>query len=313
MKEINKVTLVGLGAIGSFFAPKLSLGLGDNFRVLAGGARAQRLERNGVTINGENYHFHIISPETAGDEADLIIVSVKGMALEQALSDMKNQVGSETIILPVLNGVDSEKQTAEIYGWDHVLYALMRVASSMKDGCAVYNENSAGVFFGEKINEPGSYSPRVKAVQEVLDRCQIPYQIPEDMIRAQWHKFMGNVGENMTCALLGIPYGAFRTSAHANSIRHAAMEEVAAVANVQGIMIGKEEMDYQDAIVVDMDYDVKPSTLQDLEAGRPTEVDMFAGTVVRMGREYGIPTPVCQMFLDGIHVLEEKNSGEIRA
>lgn len=307
MKKIEKVTLVGLGAMGAFFAPALGKALGGNFRVLAGGARKERLERHGITVNGVRYHFHIVEPETENDPADLVIVAVKDTGLAQALEDMRRQVGPDTIILPVLNGVDSEEKTAAVYGWDHVLYALMRVSVLMKDGCASYDESSGAVFFGERENT--EYSERVLAVKEVFDRAGVRCRIPQDMVFAQWHKFMANVGENMTCALLGIPFGAFRESDHANAIRHAAMREVAAIANAKGIPLGEKEMKAQDEIVVNLRYENKPSTLQDLEAGRRTEVELFAGTVVRMGRELGIATPVCEMFLHGIHVLEEKNSG----
>ncbi len=175
MKQIKKVTLVGLGAIGSFFAPKMIRTLGDDFRVLAGGARKERLETQGVVINGVPWHFRVVDPEETGDPADLIILCVKDMALPQAFQDMKNQVGEETVILPVQNGVESEEKTAAVYGWDHVLYSLMRVSVVMKDGCASYDENGGAVYFGEKKNDPAACSDRVQAVKEVFDRCGIGY------------------------------------------------------------------------------------------------------------------------------------------
>ena len=59
MKELRKVTLIGLGAMGVFFAPRLSEYLGADFRILADGARRDRLEQKGVTVNGINYRFPI--------------------------------------------------------------------------------------------------------------------------------------------------------------------------------------------------------------------------------------------------------------
>lgn len=112
MKDIKKVTLIGLGAMGVFFAPRISEKLGADFRILADGARKERLERKGVTVNTINYRFPIITPDIEGDPADLVIIAVKGYDLEQAIRDIKNQVGKDTIILSVLNGVESEKQIA---------------------------------------------------------------------------------------------------------------------------------------------------------------------------------------------------------
>ena len=114
MKKIERVTLIGLGAMGVFFAPRLLEKLGANFKVMASGARKERLEQKGVTVNEINYRFPIITPETECDPADLVIIAVKSYDLPQAISDIKNQVGPDTIILSVLNGVESEKQVAAV-------------------------------------------------------------------------------------------------------------------------------------------------------------------------------------------------------
>lgn len=304
MREIKNVTLVGLGAMGSFFAPRLYEALGEHFRVLAGGERKKRLETRGVTINGKQYLFPIVTPEEESESADLIILSVKDTGLEQAIQDIRHQVGEHTVILPVLNGIESEKKVAAVYGWDHVLYAFMRVSIVMQDGCANFDPQSRSVHFGEKINR--MYSERVYAVKQLLERCHIPYEIDEDMEHGMWFKFMANVGENMTCALLGIPFGGFRVCEHANVIRRAAMKEVVEIANRLGIAIGQKEMDVQEAVIQKIKYENKPSTLQDLENGRKTEVEMFSGTVVRLGQQLQVSTPVNLLLYHGIKALEQK-------
>lgn len=309
MREIKKISLIGLGAMGSFFAPKLYQEFGENFRVIADGERKKRLEEKGVSINGTVYHFPIVSPEETGNEADLILVAVKGYGLEQAIRDIRNQVGANTLILSVLNGVDSEERMVEAYGEKHVLYSYMRVSIVMKDGCTEYDPTLGSVHFGEKKNVEGSYSERVLAVKEVFDRSHITYIIDEDMVKGIWFKFMCNVGENLTCALLGIPFGAFRRSDHANALREAAMWEVAHIAQKMGIDLGEEEIKRQDKTVKTLPFPNKPSTLQDLEAGRQTEVEMFAGTVIEYGRRFGVSTPINEVFYHGIRVLEEKNAG----
>lgn len=76
--------------MGVFFAPRISEKLGADFRILADGARKERLERKGVTVNTINYRFPIITPDVEGDPADLVIIAVKGYDLEQAIRDIKN-------------------------------------------------------------------------------------------------------------------------------------------------------------------------------------------------------------------------------
>ena len=310
MQKIKKISLIGLGAMGVFFAPRLAAAYPEGFRVIADGERKRRLDKRGVTVNGVNYKFPIITPEEKGDPADLILIGVKGYGLDQAIEDIRNQVGEETLIISLLNGVDSEEKLVKSFGEKHVLYGYMRMSVVMKDGKADFDPYWGKIHFGEKLNK--EYSERVLAVKEVFDKADIPYEIDEDMLKGIWFKFMCNIGENMTCALLGIPFGGFQVSDHANWVRIEAMKEVAAIAQKKGISIGKEEIEMQNKTILTIPYPNKPSTLQDLEAFKHTEIDMFAGTVIQMGRELGIPTPICEMFYHGIHVLEEKNDGIIR-
>lgn len=283
--EMKNAALIGLGAMGVFFAPRMEEHLGrENFCVIAGGERKKRLEEQGVTVNGKNYRFPVCEPEN-GEPKDLIIMAVKDMGFSQALQDIRRFVGERT------------------------LYSYMRVSIVMKDGKADFDPYWGKVHFGEARNE--ELTERVKAVEEVFERCDIPYEVDKDMVWGLWFKYMCNVGENLTCALLGIPFGAYGVSQAASSIRRAAMKEVQAVAEAKGIYISDEVMRGQDQTLLTIPYQNKPSTLQDLEAGRKTEIEMFAGSMVRMGQELGVPTSVCWMFLQGIHVLEEKNDGKI--
>lgn len=305
--KINNVALIGLGAMGVFFAPRMEQHLGrDRFCVIAEGKRKERLETKGVTVNGVNYKFPICSP-AKGRETDLIIMAVKDMALDQAIADIKKFVGPNTQILCVMNGVESEERVAAVYGWDHVLYSYMRISIALKDGKADFDPDGGKIYFGEKENK--TLTERVRAIKDLMEYCKIPYNIQEDMVRGLWYKFMCNVGENLTCALLGICYGAFRKSSHANEIRIAGMKEVQAIANAKGIQLTDEDMERQNLTINRIAFYNRPSTLQDLDNHKKTEVEMFAGTVVRLGKELGIPTPVAWMYDQGIKVLEEKNAG----
>lgn len=306
--KIKKVTLIGLGAMGAFFAPKLEAGLPKGaFRVLAGGMRKTRLETAGVTINGVTHRFTIISPEVTGDPADLVIMAVKDTGLVQAIRDIKNQVGPHTQILCVMNGVDSEQRVAEVYGWAHVLYSYMRVSINMRDGLADFDPEMGKVHFGEAKNP--TYSDRVQQIAALFDACRISYAVDADMIKGLWFKFMCNVSENLTCALLDIPFGAYRVSEHANAIRRAAMWEVVRIANKLGIDLGQADIDRQEAGIKRIPFFNKPSTLLDIEAGRKTEVEMFAGRVVELGQKLGVETPLNWMFYHAIRVREERNDG----
>ena len=116
----------------------------------------------------------------------------------------------------------------------------------------------------------------------------------------------------MTCAMFGVPFGAFQVSDHANAIRYKAMWEVIQIANRLGIDIGQDDIDRQEGTIRMLPFENKPSTLQDLENGRRTEIEMFAGKVVKLGQEFGVDTPINWMYYHGIKLCEEKNTDLIK-
>ena len=310
--EIRRVALIGLGAMGSFFVPKLyeTLPEGDFFAV-AGGARKERLETKGVSINDTVYRLPVVEPGEKVKAPDLIIMAVKDTGLRQAIRDIGALVGPETQIMCVMNGISSEEQLAEAYGWEHVIYSFMRVSIVMQDGVTHYDPKLGKVHFGEKknVDDKGEplYSPRVQAIKDLFDRAEIRYEILPDMLHGIWFKYMCNIGENMTCALLDIPFGAYHTNDHANWIRNQAMYEVLRIAQRKGIDLTQADIDAQNVHILTLPKKNKPSTLVDILNGRKTEVGMFSGKVVEMGEELGIPTPVNEMLYHGIRALEAKN------
>lgn len=118
MREIKTVALIGLGAIGSFLASNLHGVLGENLRIVAGGARKERLERDGIVVNGVPFHFRVVAPEEetgvrgSGDCDHQDYRPVPG-AGGYAASDRPGHHHQSP-----LNGVESEERVAAVYGWD---------------------------------------------------------------------------------------------------------------------------------------------------------------------------------------------------
>jgi 2-dehydropantoate 2-reductase len=268
------------------------------------------LESKGVTINGETWFFPIVSPEEKTEPADLVIVIVKDTALLKAVEDVRNQVGENTVLVSFMNGITSEQVIAERYGEQKVIYGLTRKSVVMKDGVCSYDPQNGYFAFGEAHNE--TVSPRIQKMAELFTKAKIPFRIEPDMIRAIWLKFMCNVSENQTSALLGIPFGAWRDSQSANAVREMALREVIQIANKKGIGLGESDIVRQRAVLQTVPYFNKTSMLQDIESGRPTEVEMFAGTVRKLGKETGVATPVNEFLYFCLKTLEEKNSGKIK-
>ena len=108
--QIKTVALLGAGAVGAYFIWGLAEKMGDDFCVIAKGDRKERLEKEGLIINGKQYVLNVKTPEKVKN-VDLLLVSSKQDGLVEALDDIKSMVGDKTIVLSLLNGVKSEEFT----------------------------------------------------------------------------------------------------------------------------------------------------------------------------------------------------------
>jgi len=309
MKKIEKVSIIGLGAIGSYYADRLK----DHasLKIVAGGERAERLKKDGMIINGKHEFFDIADPAQKGDFADLVIIIPKMPSLRSAIEDVKNQIGEDTIIMAPLNGIESEDVVCSVLGKKNVLYSLVRISSVKKGNVVDFEPNTAITEFGEKTNREGMYSENVEAVKELFERASMTYKIQDDMVLAEWLKFVCNVSENQVTAVLSIPFGAWWSSKEANELRLAVAAETIAIARKMGIMIDEDYAVRHLEFLKKFPPESKTSMHQDILAGRHTEKDMLSGTVIRLGREYGVATPYNEFLYRALCVLEEKNDGKI--
>ena len=301
---IEKISVVGAGAMGAVYAAILYDMDSRCVSFMAGGDRKERLRREGLTVNGKLYNIPILDPEDQTEPADLIIVAVKNHQLDAAIRDIHNCVGPETIIISVMNGIDSEERIGAVYGLDKVLYCVSLGIDALREDNRVIYTTQGTLLFGEAVNPLPT--ERVKRVQELFNRAGIVYDTPPDMIRVLWRKFMINVGINQASAVLGAPYAVFQTSQKARELMESAMREVIGLAQKAGINMAEEDIRGFDPVLARLSPQGKTSMLQDVEAGRKTEVEMFAGRVIALGREYNIPVPVNQLLFDQIRAIESK-------
>lgn len=286
--NIKNVAMVGLGAIGTTYARRIIKVKDIDFAVVAGGKRAERIRKNGETINGEKIMPKVVEPEENNWKADLIIFTVKNYQLENALSDIKNIVTGKTILLTILNGVWARDRIKEEFPNNTVLYGLSKTdAARTENGVECTWEGQ--IQFGEADNTV--MSEEVSSVKALFDRAKIDSLVCEDMLRAVWVKFMVNVSINQLSAVTHAGYGAFLKIPELNKAMHEVMSEVITLAKTMGINISEADADAHEKTMYNSDPDGQTSMLQDIEARRKTEVEYFSGTVIRLGKQYNVPTP----------------------
>lgn len=302
---IKSVAVLGAGAVGSYVIWGLSEKKDIRLGVIASGERAKRLKNKGCKINDTVYHPEVWTPEEAHG-VDFLIVSLKYGALPGALDDITAITGENTVIMSLMNGVDSEEIIAEKVGAEHLLHAVIKVASHKENDGYVFNpEATLGIIFGE-VSAPYD-SERVQAVLDLFSGTGLHYRATDCILEEIWSKFRLNVCNNLPQAILGAGVGCYRDSVHMKAISDGLRAELMAIAEAKGIDISKADVSSGRGSAVPPT--ARYSTLQDLDAGRHTEIDMFSGALIRMGKELGIPTPYNEFTYHMIKALEEKNDG----
>jgi 2-dehydropantoate 2-reductase len=303
--SIETVSIIGAGALGAVYAAMLHNMDPRCVGFVAGGERAERLRREGVVVNGKPYHIPVLTPEDRAAPADLVIVAVKYQHLDDAIRDMKSRVGAETLIISVMNGIESEERIGAVHGMDKVLYCVSVGIDALREGNRVIYTTQGKLFIGEAANPV--LTERVRRVQALFEKAGIVYETPPDMLRILWWKFMINVGINQASAVLRAPYKVFQTAGEARKLMDTAMWEVVRLAGKAGVDLSEADISGFDPYLFRLNPQGKTSMLQDVEAGRKTEVEMFAGRVIELGRRYDVPTPVNQGLFDQIRKIESKD------
>lgn len=286
---IQNAALFGLGAIGILYASQIVSRDPSALRVVADPARIARYLSDPPSFNGRRLDLAYVSPDQPGPPADLVLVAVKSAALPDAIRAVAPFLHGRTQILPLLNGISAQDVLAAAFGAPRVLRGFVYCESSMRAGNAVVQHGENKIVFGEAVNDPPA--PRVRAVADFLARLGVRHDVPADMLAAQWRKFILNVGINQAQALLRAPCRELQQNLQSMRLARTLMDEAAAVGAALGVHGAADVPAWAEDVIRRAAPDNKTSMLQDVEAGRPTEVDLFADTVCRLGRVLGIPTP----------------------
>lgn len=303
MRDIRNVYIIGLGAIGGAYGSRIMENCPETLKVAVGGSRFENYIKNGVSVNGKKIPFTYIRSGETEEKADLILIAVKNHHLGQTIEEIRSLVGRDTIILSLLNGITSEDVIGSVFGTDKMLHSFCVATDAVREGTNISYTNIGRVVFGEKDNSAAS--EKVNAVKAYFDRVKLPYTVPENIIRELWWKFMLNVGINQVSAILRAPYGSFARKGHAQDLMTDASREVIEIARKAGIDLSEKDIQKYIEIISSLSPEGKTSMLQDVEAGRKTEVEIFSGTVTELGRRYGVSTPLNDLLFRLIRAIEE--------
>ena len=305
---IRSVHVIGLGALGLLFGDIIAENIGSveggNIHFVMDPQRYQRHRQDRYTINKEEKTCPLLSSEDA-KRADLVIVAVKYNALESALDTMASSVDEHTIILSVMNGITSEDIIARRYPQCRIIDCVAQGMDAMRFGTDLVYTKTGALHVGIRKRDDERMQDALAQVEELFDRVSLPYIHEEDILYRMWFKFMLNVGINQSCMVYGVGYGkALEDGTVACMANISAMREVVVLSEKEGAKLTDEDVNKAVAVLRTLDPQATPSMGQDRLAKRRSEADMFAGTVIELGKKHGVLTPVNSYLYRRVHEIE---------
>ena len=288
--ENMKTVIIGRGSVGTNVAYNLRNVPGISFRV---DKEREFRTRSNIVFNGEKLAVPTIVAEDTQDKPELIVVAVKNFQLESTFPVIEPLLGENTIILPLLNGIDSERILSERFGSERVVYAFISNLSVVREGNRVSSFSKGRITMGEKDN---SLSERILKLRDFFLSNGQDVVIPEDIHHEKWLKFMTNTCFNTLTAILEADYDATGNNMDMIRVARLVAREVQNVGRKMGVELSHDDVETMIRNTSKLSGKGRSSMLEDVLAGRETENRYFTGAVSRMGKLYSIPTPYCDML-----------------
>lgn len=315
----DRVLIAGTGALGSVLGAFLRRA-GCDVTLLGRPSHLDAIARNGLVIDGLWGEHRVHGFRAASSTAELsgmfdtILLTVKSYDTRATAGAVAPFLAPDGVMISLQNGLGNVETVEAIVGAERALGArVIFGALLLTPGHARVTVFADPTAIGSR--RPGHY-PRRDALARhwatVLDRAGVPAVYTEELPAMLWAKVLYNAALNPLGALLGVHYGALAEHADSRAIMDAAIAEVFHVAAAErvtlpwaGPAIYCEEF-YRRLVPVTFDH--RSSMLQDLERGRPTEIDAINGEVWRRGQLHGIVTPVNETLTRLIHLIESQRA-----
>ncbi|MBR2706561.1 MAG: ketopantoate reductase family protein [Mogibacterium sp.] len=300
---IKTVGIAGAGSVGSALMYEMYHKDPENVYLVATGERAERMREKGISVNNEIFFPKVYSDRSQGVHLDLVIIAVKTYSLESLINDIRPLLDRDTLILPIENGITTTQLFEREFPDNRVFYGVVLRTDAHRMSRRVYFNTLGEMQIGYADNH--EVKPEVQEAYERLRELGVNVRIYEDMRRAKWRKWMLNTGASQTAVEVQAECGFFGQVEEVRSLMAMLMDEIIAVGRAEGVDINEDDRDEIIEMLVNFPPDKKMSMLQDVEAGRPIEIDEYAGEVVRLGRKHGIPTPANEILYLAITAREK--------
>jgi 2-dehydropantoate 2-reductase len=307
-RVIGSICVAGVGGVGGFFGGLLAASGAARVGFLARGEHLASIQRQGLTLDSAVAGNLVCRPNMAAahlaemGEADLYLVAVKGYDLDGLSRSLAPLVSEDTIILPLLNGVDIGERMRRHIPNGLILPACVYIGSRIEAPGHVVHVGGPGLLhFGPDPARP-DMDPR--PLLSLFERAGISCEWHEDAAAAVWTKYVFIAAYGLVSAASGLSLGEIRADSGLNARTEAVMEEIAALAAKRGIDLPADIVAASLRKADDFPPETTTSYQRDVAAKKAAdEGDLFGGTILRLGEELGVDVPATRALYDDILTL----------
>ena len=306
-----RILVVGAGATGGFYGGRLAQ-IGRDVTFLVRQRRAAQL-RNGLQIVSPLGDATILVKLITADELrahpqsfDLIILATKSYSLDQAIDDLSPAVGSETTILPLLNGMRQLDLLEARFGAEHVIGGTCRINSDVDaEGRVLQLSKLGDITFGERDRK---HTERIARINEQLTGALFDVKLSDDVLAAMWHKWYILASLNSICVLPQGTVGDVVAVPRGLDFANAAIDECIAIATANGYAPPATLIDWDRKRVTKPGSDLTSSMYRDMTKNAPVEADHVIGDLLARGETHNVSTPLLRATYVQLKVYEQRRS-----
>ncbi len=300
-----KVVVIGAGAIGGLFGGLIREGGLDVTLVDINADHVDAINKKGLNIVGHGGDRFIpikaITDASAAGVADIVIVQCKALHTETAVNNARSVFADHTTVVSFQNGIGNEEVIAEIIGEERVIGGLTAQGAKVEGPGVIRNYSDLPTYIGELFDpNRGKITPRIEHMAKAFSAAGLETHASQNIRLEMWKKLLGNIGLSATSGTTNLTSAEMVMIPELSATIHRAVDEAADVAAAAGIEIPEQEkhhiLDKLTSTTAGTGAS-KSSLCTDLHSGRPTEIDRIYGTVSRLGRKHGVPTPTLDTLI----------------
>jgi 2-dehydropantoate 2-reductase len=290
-----KILVVGAGAVGGYFGTRLAQA-GRDVTFLVRPARAQQLQRDGLRILSPHGDAtltpKVITTSEISSPYDVVFLSVKAQALDQAIKDMTPAIGPDTMIYPVLNGMRHMDSLVHSFGDNAVLGGVCMVSTDLDEQDRIVQITPMQkLIYGERS---GELTDRIRSLDAMLRDASFDTELSLNITQAMWDKWVIIASLGLITCLLGGPIGEINRVPDGEQTALQAMDECAAIAKACGFPTPQPLLENLRKQATMKDSKFTSSMYRDLQKGAPVEADTILGDLLDRSHAHHIEAPLLQ-------------------